>query len=79
MATATSTNYSVDASSRTTKIDPYDDDNTIPSSNTFGNGPSIYPYGFLATLTLVFFVSIAVAWKYVINLSKQNGTLTRFQ
>ena len=79
MATATSTNYSVDASSTTTKIDPYDNGNAIPSSNTFGNGPSIYLYGFLATLTLVFFLSIAVAWRYVIILCERDGTLTRFQ
>ena len=46
---------------------PSVDPNQNPNA-PFSNGPSVYLYGFLATLVLIFLVSIGVAWKYVFSL-----------
>lgn len=44
---------------------PTETNNSSPSSlpDPFSTGPSVYLYGFLATLVLIFLVSIGVAWR----------------
>ncbi|KAG8807734.1 hypothetical protein FRC18_005396 [Serendipita sp. 400] len=39
------------------------DPNSNPGYDFFNTGPSMYLYGFLATLALIFLVSIIVAWR----------------
>jgi hypothetical protein len=68
--TATSTNSSADANNSTT---------TTTNQYYYTYGSTLYLYGFLAMLSLIFLVSVAVAWQYVIILYDQNRSLTRFQ
>lgn len=65
----TSSSTSSNSTSSTTPYNP--NANPFPSPNPaqnpnpdpFSNGPSVYLYGFLATLVLIFLVSICVAWR----------------
>ncbi|CAG8642135.1 7288_t:CDS:2, partial [Acaulospora colombiana] len=42
---------------------PFPSPDPRQNADPFENGPSVYLYGFLATLVLIFLVSVAVAWR----------------